>query len=67
MMRKDILLEAGLFDKSLSIAEDLDLVARVALRGAFSIHRRELVKVIRREENIESLMAQSFKRGGNPI
>lgn len=63
IIRKDILLQAGLFDTDLSIAEDLDLIARVALRGAFTICRRELVEVIRRQEPIENLMAQSAKRG----
>ena len=62
-MRRDILLKAGLFDEELSIAEDLDVVARVALKGTFTFCSRELVEVYRREESIENLGAQSLKRG----
>ncbi len=63
IIRKDVLLQAGLFDTHLSIAEDLDVVARVALRGAFTFCRHELVEIYRREEKIENLVAQSLKRG----
>jgi glycosyltransferase involved in cell wall biosynthesis len=63
IIRKDILLKAGLFDEGLSIAEDLDIIARVALRGPMTFCRKELVEIHRRKELIENLMAQSFKRG----
>jgi glycosyltransferase involved in cell wall biosynthesis len=63
IMRRDILLKAGLFDTELSIAEDLDLIVRVALEGSFTICKKELVEVYRRDEAIENLMAQSVKRG----
>jgi len=63
IMRRDILLNAGLLDEELSIAEDLDLVARVALRGPFTFCRKELVEVYRREESLVNLGAQSLKRG----
>ena len=53
IIRRDILLKAGLLDEELSIAEDLDLIARVALRGPFTFCRKELVEVYRREELIE--------------
>lgn len=63
IVRRDILLETGLFDEDLSIAEDLDLISRVAIRGPFTFSKKELVEVYRREESIENLMAQSRKRG----
>ncbi len=63
MVRKVVLLEAGLFDQDLSIAEDLDLIARVALRGPVTFSKKELVDVYRREESTENLMAQSWRRG----
>jgi len=65
ILRRDILLQAGLFDTRLSIAEDLDVIARVALRGAFTFCRKELVEIFRREETIENLVAQSLKKGIN--
>ena len=63
IIRRDVLIETGLFDPELSIAEDLDVIARVAIRGAFSFYRKELVKIYRREEAIEHLGAQSLRRG----
>jgi glycosyltransferase involved in cell wall biosynthesis len=63
VMRRYSLLRAGLFDAGLSIAEDLDVIARMALEGPFTISKRELVEVFRRDEAIENLMAQSLKRG----
>ncbi|MBX3300747.1 MAG: glycosyltransferase family 2 protein [Nitrospira sp.] len=63
IVRKDILLNVGLFDEHLSIAEDLDIIARVAIRGPFTFRKRELIEVYRREESIENLLAQSRKRG----
>ena len=63
IIRKDVLLQAGLFDEELSIAEDLDIIARVALRGPYTFCKNELVEVYRRDESIENLMAKSRKRG----
>jgi|CXWL01.1.fsa_nt_gi glycosyltransferase involved in cell wall biosynthesis len=63
IIRRDVLLQAGLFDVGLSIAEDLDVIARVALRGPVAICRNELVEIYRREESIVNLGAQSLKRG----
>jgi glycosyltransferase involved in cell wall biosynthesis len=61
-VRRDVLLEAGLFDVHLSIAEDIDVVARVARRGPIAICRNELVHVFRREESTINLMRQSEMR-----
>jgi glycosyltransferase involved in cell wall biosynthesis len=63
IVRKDILFKAGLFDVELSLAEDLDVIARVALEGPITFCKRELVEVYRGEESIEHLMAQAVKRG----
>jgi glycosyltransferase involved in cell wall biosynthesis len=63
ILRRDVLLRVGLFDTNLSIAEDLDVISRVAHEGPFTISRNELVEIIRREETIENLGAQSLKRG----
>jgi glycosyltransferase involved in cell wall biosynthesis len=61
MLRKDILLQSGLFDAHLSISEDLDLIARLSLKGPFTISKRELVEIIRREEIIENLWAKGIR------
>jgi glycosyltransferase involved in cell wall biosynthesis len=61
IIRKDILLEAGLFDQRLFIAEDLDIICRVAVRGRFTICKHEKVKIIRRDEKIDNLSALSRK------
>jgi glycosyltransferase involved in cell wall biosynthesis len=63
IMRRDVLLKAGLFNTELSIAEDLDIITRVALGGPFTFCNKELVQIYRRNELIENLVAQSAKRG----
>lgn len=56
--------QAGLFDTSLKISEDFDLMARVALQGPFGMIREELVNIYRRDESIECL---TNKAKDNPI
>ena len=63
IMRRDILLNTGLFNTHLTIAEDLDLIARMALKGPFGISRKILVHVYRREESIVNLAAQAVNEG----
>jgi glycosyltransferase involved in cell wall biosynthesis len=63
VIRREALIKAELLDEELSIAEDLDIIARVALGGPVSFCRNELVEVYRREESIMNLGAQSLKRG----
>lgn len=63
IIRRDILVKAGLFDATLSIAEDLDIIARVALQGPITFCKDVLVQVYRRSESIQNLGAQSVKRG----
>ena len=62
IIRRDALIKAELLNEELSIAEDLDIIARVALGGPFTFRRKELVEVYRREESIENLAGQSLKR-----
>ena len=52
VVRRDILLRTGLFDTSLTIAEDLDLIARLALEGQFGFDKEVLVKIYRRTEPV---------------
>ena len=51
-------MRAGLFDTSLNISEDFDLIARVALQGPFGMIREELVNIYRRNEDIKCLTNQ---------
>ena len=55
VVRRDILLRTGLFDTSLTIAEDLDLIARLALEGEFGFDKEVLVKIYRRTEPVSHL------------
>jgi glycosyltransferase involved in cell wall biosynthesis len=64
IIRREAIMKAGLFDTSLRISEDLDLMARVAQQGPFGMIREALVSVYRREEAIESLTNQAKD---NPI
>jgi glycosyltransferase involved in cell wall biosynthesis len=59
LIRRDAINKAGLFNTSLRISEDLDLMARVALQGPFGLIREALVNVYRREETIECLTLQA--------
>jgi len=55
VVRRDILLRAGLFDTSLTIAEDRDVMARLALEGEFGFTREVLVEIFRRSELTRNL------------
>jgi len=63
IMRRDILTQTRLLDPDLSIAEDLDIVARMALKGPFTFCRKVLVGIHRREETTASLSSQYVKNG----
>jgi glycosyltransferase involved in cell wall biosynthesis len=63
VVRRDVLLQAGLFKPHLSIAEDRDVMARLALQGPFSFSRRVLVEIVRRRESIENLASQRTRKG----
>src|SRR4029453_2356300 len=45
VVRRDVLLRSRLFDTSLTIAEDLDVIARLALEGEFGLDKEVLVKI----------------------
>lgn len=61
---RDAITKVGLFDTSVSLSEDFDLMARVARQGPFGMIRDELVNIYRREESVECLTNQVKK---NPI
>ena len=63
VMRKSALIAAGMFNKDISIAEDLDLVARVARQGAIALYNTPMVAIYRREENKQNLTEQIFSHG----
>ncbi len=55
VFRRNALIAAGTFDSNVSIGEDFDLMARVALQGPFGLIKCSLVKIFRREETIDCL------------
>lgn len=55
VVRRDVLLRIGLFNTTLTIAEDLDVIARLALEGEFGFNNEVLVKIYRRTEPISNL------------
>jgi glycosyltransferase involved in cell wall biosynthesis len=63
--RREVLLKTRLFDESLTIAEDLDLVAQMALEGPFILYKQIGARIIRRQENMQNLSAQFFQAGVN--
>ena len=63
LMRREVLLSTSLFDRSLTIGEDLDLIARMSLKGAFGIFNKQLVRIYRQEEKLENLSAIVAKEG----
>jgi len=58
VVRRDILLRTGLFDTTLTIAEDLDVIARLALEGEFGFNKEVLVEVYRRTEPTSNLASE---------
>ncbi|UOA10201.1 glycosyltransferase [Methylobacter sp. S3L5C] len=61
IFRRDAITKAGLFDTSLNLNEDFDLMARAALQGAFGLIREVLVVMYRRDESTECLTNQLKK------
>jgi glycosyltransferase involved in cell wall biosynthesis len=55
VVRRNVLLRTGLFDTSLTIAEDRDVIARLALEGEFGFNKEVLVEIHRRTESIRNL------------
>lgn len=60
MMRRGAMIDAGLFDESMHIYEDFDLIARVALLGAWVVDARPLTLALRKTEPSEALSAQQI-------
>ena len=60
IIRREAMEKAGLFDTSLPVSHDFDLMARVALQGAFGMIRESLVNIYRRDEAIECLTHQAY-------
>lgn len=50
IIRRNAIIEAGLFDAKFKFSEDFDLMARVALQGPFGLINENLVKIYRRDE-----------------
>ena len=65
ILRRDVLFKVGLFDKDLSIAEDIDVIARAVLEGPVTLYRAEMVEVYGRQESMLNLSAQSFRNGSH--
>lgn len=61
ILNRDILIKIGMLNTGLTIAEDLDVVARMALKGPFVISRDVLVTVYNRQEDIKSLSRRAFE------
>ncbi len=60
IMNREKLIEAGCFNPELRIAEDYDVIARMALFGPFVVRRRPLAYIIRRPEDMKHLSSQLF-------
>lgn len=58
IFHRDAVERAGLFDTAFNLAEDFDLMARVALQGPMGILGEVLVNLHRREESTECLTNQ---------
>ncbi|MDH3348194.1 MAG: glycosyltransferase family 2 protein [Desulfobulbaceae bacterium] len=63
VIRKSSLLAAGMFNENLSMIEDLDLVARVALQGSMRLYNAPMAYIFRRKESHVHLSAQMRKNG----
>jgi glycosyltransferase involved in cell wall biosynthesis len=59
IIRNEAIQKAGLFDTSLTISEDFELMSRMALQGAFGMLKEVLVNVYRRNETTKCLTQQT--------
>jgi len=60
VMKKHVVLKAGLFDESFRISEDFDLIARMALLGAFGLYKSEEAICYEREGDQEGLTRKAY-------
>jgi glycosyltransferase involved in cell wall biosynthesis len=58
IVRRETITKVGLFDTNLSLSEDFEFMARVALRGPFGMIRESLVSAYRRNESVVCLTNQ---------
>jgi glycosyltransferase involved in cell wall biosynthesis len=63
LFRRDTLTKTRCFDTTLNIAEDLDLVGQMALRGSFAFGAEPVAKLIRRQEATRNLTSRWFESG----
>jgi glycosyltransferase involved in cell wall biosynthesis len=63
--RRDMLIQAGLFDAQLNMFEDLDLLCRLAQLGAFWFEPRPLCRIFRRGPAGSSLSEKSGAMAGH--
>lgn len=63
VLRREALLQTRLFDESLTIAEDLDVIAQVALKGPFVLCNGIGARIIRRKEVLTNLSKQFMNSG----
>lgn len=63
VINRAILLKTGLFDESISIGEDLDIIIKVSCLGSIAIYKEVLVYIIRRQESIDNLTSLLIKKG----
>lgn len=61
IIRRNGIIEAGLFDTKFKFSEDFDLMARVALQGSFGLINENLVNIYRRDELNDCLTNQIKK------
>jgi glycosyltransferase involved in cell wall biosynthesis len=59
IFHKRTMLSSGVFDISLSMAEDLDILARIAMMGPFTFTYKRCAHIIRRSEKIQNLSDNS--------
>lgn len=62
-MKRETLLKVGLFNEKLTIAEDFDLMARMALAGPFVLGSNVAVEKYKRDEAFSNLTNQVFQNG----
>ena len=58
MFRREAFIKAGLFNERVTIAEDVEAIARMSLQGSFSLCNRPLVHIMRRHESISNLSSR---------
>ena len=61
MARRDSLIRVGLFDPALSLFEDMDLLARLAMDGSWAVSGNPLVRVFRRGDPSNNLSRQGLE------